>query len=1395
MKPLAADSFLTGPCRAAGRRWPLGRRLLLCSLLTVGSSGSTAAGFLSLRNGYFWDADAQTYFIPHGIAYQTWNPPVGANQSCAQIDYDLTEFKKMYANSVRCEFVWNQVELAPGVYDWSKPDYLVAKAEELGLRLFVLIGFQYAPDWFPLEWRAVNDQGQRSLILNYEDPEARAAFTNYLYQVALRYRDRPAIGGWILGNEVAYFDLWEPAHRFVGYDPISLSSFRGHLAAAYGGDIEALNRNWGTAYAGFDSVPMPRHYPASRHAPAHHDLIQWRKQSIGNFIAAGALAARAADPHHLITYSMVGGLFGDWDALYPCEDAKTIVACCRLAGAPLDFWSINNYAIATLDTELRSADFGIGKHRAQSGLPVMVSETGHTSTETLHRGAGPRQARAVPGQVYEALMSGAIGVHVFTWNDRDFFRGDNSPRERGFGLVNQDRTLKTNGVYANVRDTFRRLTTIRPDRLFPVSSPRPADVQLFWSTNADLGWPRANQENCRLWSALKRAGYQPGIIDDEQFERGDYTNAPVLLLSRCYQMDPRHLRQVATRVLDAGIHVHANADLPGQYDAYHRPNPEWTTLMRTVFSLDVSHASAGWDAGAVTFDPARDYRGIRFSGAHPLDPLGPAYTERLRTWKVWHGLRAVSGTTLMTHTGVEGSPATAPVPALHLHAVGSARTAVNTFALGDSRHDDATPARAWDVRYDWLRAIYRSHFGRVPTLEVTGSRAASYVLADYRLCANDTVLISLLNTHTNPATVALSAPQLLTGRKVENLTCGGTVATRPDATLSLSLGGDDYVLLYAYPSDAGTDRSLVNPSPHKLWFEAAPLAIWPNGTGCDVQVGVETQDRDLLLRVALERVVPSFRSLGTSSGCRVRGRTNGSVRVPVPDANLSDPDYRSCREGGQYRWRAWLEDEGRWLSEVVLPVRLLWGVRPRSLPPAIRPGSRHQITVEWEELPSYEANTLGTPLDRAKLWESLAATSQHYRVVLELRSGEAIVATDSHITREGTGTHVFSLDVPHGARGPFTWSASAQPAPVVESPDVVEGFEGRLLGAWTLELARDTNAPSPLRPWISYHYPTNGAQGWRDEGVQLDGSEGSQSAFLILTNPPAPTGYSGFGVLYRFDRAWPLPGNRSDWTAYTFACDFRLRQYQACILELQIKNDDPSGSGRWIQFSRPYVPGSNGWCTLRASLDQFVKPSWAWELFDPNRVAEIVVNVQMLDTNALYEADFDHIQFDGPEAAIQVDPPTFLYTSANDHTPPPADADGDGLTDASETGTGVYLSSADTGTDPTTPDSDGDGLNDGPEVIAGTDPNKPEEVLAVFLTRLSPAGGAVLAWSARRGRVYDVLACDGPVSDPAGFAPLPGLTNLSADADGFMQVTDSSASTSAVRFYRVAVRLPQPGIP
>jgi lysophospholipase L1-like esterase len=72
------------------------------------------------------------------------------------------------------------------------------------------------------------------------------------------------------------------------------------------------------------------------------------------------------------------------------------------------------------------------------------------------------------------------------------------------------------------------------------------------------------------------------------------------------------------------------------------------------------------------------------------------------------------------------------------------------------------------------------------------------------------------------------------------------------------------------------------------------------------------------------------------------------------------------------------------------------------------------------------------------------------------------------------------------------------------------------------------------------------------------------------------------------------------------------------------------------------------------------------------------------------------------------------------------DDDGDGLVDAVELNTGIFVSALDAGTDPNNPDTDGDGFADGVEVAFGFDPTDASST-PLAIPGLRPAATAILA--------------------------------------------------------------------
>src|SRR5205814_10312034 len=73
----------------------------------------------------------------------------------------------------------------------------------------------------------------------------------------------------------------------------------------------------------------------------------------------------------------------------------------------------------------------------------------------------------------------------------------------------------------------------------------------------------------------------------------------------------------------AGIHIYADADFPGQYDAYSHANTNWVSRMSYLFGLNVANAFPGYAFGITNIDYVGtvDRKSTRLNSSH----LGISY--------------------------------------------------------------------------------------------------------------------------------------------------------------------------------------------------------------------------------------------------------------------------------------------------------------------------------------------------------------------------------------------------------------------------------------------------------------------------------------------------------------------------------------------------------------------------------------------------------------------------------------------------------------------------------------------------------------------------------------------------------------------------------------------------
>jgi hypothetical protein len=364
-----------------------------------------------------------------------------------------------------------------------------------------------------------------------------------------------------LGDETGIADLT----AFWDFDlsPVSVAGFRTWLRGQYG-SLAALNTEWGTAYASWDSIqPEITNAAMARtddNFAAWNDFKAWMDTSFAEALQIGTDAIHHADP----------------------------TALSAIEGVQIPGWGGYDYTklVHVVDV-METGDDGVNVSIIRSLNPRVVPvTTGFSATPAdLH-------------QLWRSVLDGARGLVL--WDE------DN-------GIVRPDATLGPRAaayapVFAALRGTIgRRLVNAEPiyDSIAILYSP--VSFRVRWMLDhrpAGIAWMQRSSESeleDNAWrialrgyaAALAGMGLRPRYITPD-----DLTNGPpavsTLILPHVIALSKQEARSIAMFVAKGG---HVIADIPpGQFDGHGRKQPTPSIPTTIVAPADL--------AGAVTLAPA-----------------------------------------------------------------------------------------------------------------------------------------------------------------------------------------------------------------------------------------------------------------------------------------------------------------------------------------------------------------------------------------------------------------------------------------------------------------------------------------------------------------------------------------------------------------------------------------------------------------------------------------------------------------------------------------------------------------------------------------------------------------------------------------------------------------------
>jgi hypothetical protein len=191
---------------------------------------------------------------------------------------------------------WNEIEPAPGQFNFSKLDADVANAAAAGIKL-IPIFWQSVWGGNPASWiqdYEVTSTGSRGQLPAWWDTGEQQAYFSYVTRTIANLGGRAGFGGAFL--DYGWLDaMWGPpppgGSGISGYAAADVAQFRQWLPTQYG-TIQRFNQKYGTSFSTWDQVPAAD--PGQPLFPVYQSFRQWSVAGTYSRLTAAVRAESSA---------------------------------------------------------------------------------------------------------------------------------------------------------------------------------------------------------------------------------------------------------------------------------------------------------------------------------------------------------------------------------------------------------------------------------------------------------------------------------------------------------------------------------------------------------------------------------------------------------------------------------------------------------------------------------------------------------------------------------------------------------------------------------------------------------------------------------------------------------------------------------------------------------------------------------------------------------------------------------------------------------------------------------------------------------------------------------------------------------------------------------------------
>lgn len=393
---------------------------------------------------------------------------------------DLNQIRDLGFNTVRTWVEWATCEPEPGQYNFENLHLLMRLAKEAGLRVFIQVYVDSAPDWvaehFPgalFEAQSgdkVFPQSAPGVCMDNQPVEE--AILKFYSETAKAASQHDNLFGWDLWSEPHIINWaaidYVPNVQFC-FCPGTQSRFQEWLRKKYI-TLDHLNEAWYRNFKDWNQVEPPRFSTIL----SYSDFVDWKTfiyEKLVEDMAARYQAIRKEDPHRLITAHAVGA------SLFQSPHVGNGATDDFLMARPLDYYGVSLYpkhnhpdrawSLTTLRTVM---DFTRSANREKGGWYVGELQAGLGTVSLLVSDPVTPEDHRI--WAWSAIAKGAKGVNLYA-----YYPMSSGYEAGGYGLIHLDGSLTkravSTGKIAEIVD--------RNQKLFLEATPVKAEVGIVYN--------------------------------------------------------------------------------------------------------------------------------------------------------------------------------------------------------------------------------------------------------------------------------------------------------------------------------------------------------------------------------------------------------------------------------------------------------------------------------------------------------------------------------------------------------------------------------------------------------------------------------------------------------------------------------------------------------------------------------------------------------------------------------------------------------------------------------------------------------------------------------------------------------------------------------------------------